>query len=238
MVDLATGDIVGFEALLRWLRRGTELVPPLAFIPVAEETGVILPLGEWVLREACRQAKEWHDELPDRPVVTVNLSGRQIQEPDLADQVARALADTGLPADCLILEITESVLMQDRAAAVARLTELKALGVGLAVDDFGTGYSSLTYLRSFPVDILKIAKSFLDDVATEPEAARLARAIVDLGRTLHLATVAEGIETAEQWAVMRDAGCHLGQGFHFARPLDPDAVRALLAGPRGAYVLA
>ncbi len=236
MVDLTTGDVVGLEALLRWSRRGAELVPPLAFIPVAEETGVILPLGEWVLREACRQAKAWHDELDERPVVTVNLSGRQIQEPGLADQVASALADTGLPADCLILEITESVLMQDRVAAVARLTELKALGVGLAVDDFGTGYSSLTYLRSFPVDILKIAKPFLDDIAVEPEAARLARAIVELGRTLHLATVAEGIETAEQWAVMRDAGCHLGQGFHFARPLDPDAAGALLRRGRGALL--
>jgi diguanylate cyclase (GGDEF)-like protein len=234
IVDLESGEVVAVEALLRWQRPGHGWVPPMSFIPVAEETGVILPLGEWVLREACRLARTWHDVLAGRaPVVAVNLSARQIAEPGLARTVAAVLAETGLPPDGLVLEITESVLMQDRELALERLTELKALGVGLAVDDFGTGYSSLTYLRGFPVDILKIDKAFVDDVADDQEAAQLARAIVELGRTLKLSTIAEGIERPEQRDVMRAYACTLGQGYLFSRPVDADALLAFLqAGGR------
>ncbi len=240
IVDLVTEDVVCVEALLRWARPGHGWVPPLAFIPVAEEIGVILPLGEWVLREACRQARAWHDALPAgrAPAVAVNLSGRQIQEPGFAARVGEILAETGLPADALVLEITESILMKDRELAVARLTELKALGVGLAVDDFGTGYSSLTYLRGFPVDILKIDKAFVDDVAVDLEAAQLARAIVELGRTLHLSTVAEGIERSDQWDVMRDSACALGQGYLFSRPVDAATLWELLRATVGLPVVA
>jgi len=236
IVDLVTEDVVCVEALLRWDRPGHGWVPPLSFIPVAEETGVILPIGDWVLREACRQARVWHDALPPgrAPAVAVNLSARQIAEPGLAARVAAALADSGLPPDGLVLEITESILMKDRDLAMSRLGELKALGVGLAVDDFGTGYSSLTYLRGFPVDILKIDKAFVDDVADDAEAAQLARAIVELGRTLHLSTVAEGIERPEQCAVMRDSACALGQGYLFSRPVDAAALWEMLRSTVGA----
>jgi len=235
IVDLASGGIVCVEALLRWSRPGHGWVPPLQFIPVAEETGLILGIGEWVLREACRQARAWHAGLPSglAPAVAVNLSGRQLQEPGFAAQVADVIAESGLPADALVLEITESILMKDRETAIARLRELKALGVGLAVDDFGTGYSSLTYLRSFPVDILKIDKAFVDDVASDPEAAQLARAIVELGRTLHLSTVAEGIESADQCEVMRSSSCALGQGYLFARPTDAATLWGLLQDRAG-----
>ena len=231
IVDLTSGNIVCVEALLRWQRPGHGWVPPLAFVPVAEETGLILAIGEWVLREACREARAWHAVLPRglAPAIAVNLSGRQLQEPGFADQVAAVLAETGLPADALVLEITESILMKDRDTAIARLRELKALGVGLAVDDFGTGYSSLTSLRSFPVDILKIDKAFVDDVGRDPEAAQLARAIVELGRTLHLSTIAEGIESVDQCDVMRTSACGLGQGYLFSRPVDGGSLRALLA---------
>jgi EAL domain-containing protein (putative c-di-GMP-specific phosphodiesterase class I) len=207
----------------------------LQFIPVAEETGLILAIGEWVLREACRQAHAWHAGLPRgvAPAVAVNLSARQLQEPGFAAQVADVLAETGLPADALVLEITESILMKDRDSAITRLHELKALGVGLAVDDFGTGYSSLTYLRSFPVDILKIDKAFVDDVGHDPEAAQLAKAIVELGRTLHLSTVAEGIESVDQCEVMRTSSCALGQGYLFSRPTDAASLWELLTDRAG-----
>lgn len=231
IVDLGSARVVAAEALLRWERPGHGLVPPLSFIPVAEETGLILPIGDWVLREACRQAREWRDAFPDAPVVTVNLSACQLREPGFAGRVAAVLAETGLAPDGLILEITESVLMTDSPTVIARLKELKALGVGLAVDDFGSGYSSLTYLRAFPVDIVKVDKSFVDDVASDPEAAQLAHAIIELGRTLHLSTVAEGIETMEQWEVMQASACALGQGYLFARPLEAGAMTSLLGGP-------
>lgn len=230
IVDLGSAQVVAAEALLRWERPGHGLVPPLAFIPVAEETGLILPIGDWVLREACLQARAWREAFPTPVVVTVNLSACQLREQGFAARVGDILAETGLPADGLILEITESVLMTDSATVISRLKDLKALGVGLAVDDFGSGYSSLTYLRSFPVDIVKVDKSFVDDVAHDPEAAQLAHAIIELGRTLHLSTVAEGIETVAQWEVMQASACALGQGYLFARPMVAGAMSGLLAG--------
>jgi diguanylate cyclase (GGDEF)-like protein len=232
LVDLSSGHVASVEALLRWAHPTRGLVPPMSFIPVAEETGLILPIGEWALREACRQAATWQELLAPGaiPSISVNLSGRQLQEPDLPRQVARALDDARLDPCALVLEITESVLLVDGKGMLARLHELKDLGVRLAVDDFGAGYSSLSYLRTFPVDILKVDKSFIDAIASDGEAADLARAIIGLGRTLHLQTVAEGIETANQWQVLRQAGCGLGQGHYFSPPLDDEAIgRYLLA---------
>jgi EAL domain-containing protein (putative c-di-GMP-specific phosphodiesterase class I) len=231
LIDLATGTMTGVEALIRWRHPTRGLVPPLEFIPLAEDTGLILPIGRWILREACQQARKWQLLYPDRKplVVNVNLSARQLQEPGLVEDVAQALAETGLPPHTLVLEITESVLMHDAEATVGWLRELSALGVQLAIDDFGTGYSSLSYLRQFPVNTLKIDKSFVDGVRLGSEQSTLASAIIELGRKLGLKTVAEGIEQADQLAELGALGCDVGQGYLFARPLDSDALEALLA---------
>jgi diguanylate cyclase (GGDEF)-like protein/PAS domain S-box-containing protein len=240
LVELASGRIVGAEALVRWEhpRRGT--VGPATFIPVAEQTGLIVPLGRWVLTEACREAQAWSAAAEargaDAPPVTVNISGRQFQEPALASHVAAALADSALVPHRLVLEITESVMLNDAEAALAKLREIKSLGIRLAIDDFGTGYSSLAYLQRFPIDLLKMDKSFTDGIGREAAESALARAIVGLGHTLGMGTVAEGIETEAQLARLREFGCDVGQGYLFANPLRPSAFVALLrrgyAAPR------
>jgi diguanylate cyclase (GGDEF)-like protein len=234
IVDLASGVVTGVETLVRWHHPDRGIVPPLDFIPLAEETGLILPIGRWVLREACRQASVWNTQRADRPPLTlsVNLSALQLHQADLASTVAHALEEARLDPRCLILEITETVLLQDTDtdAVTQRLQALKALGVYLAIDDFGTGYSSLAYLRRFPVDILKIDKSFVDEVGHGSAASALARAIVNLGHTLQLVTVAEGIETAEQLVEVQDSGCRFGQGYYFARPLSAEDVQPYLSG--------
>jgi len=235
-VDLAEERIVGVEALVRWRHPERGLVSPVEFIPVAEETGLIVPIGRWVLEQACRQAVAWRQAAGpgDEPLrVSVNLSGRQLQQPDLVEQVAAVLADTGLPPEHLVLEITESMLLEDADDTVIRLQQLKDLGVLLAIDDFGTGYSSLSYLSRLPVDLLKIDRSFVAGIADSHEAADLAQAIVRLGRTFHLTTVAEGVETAEQLAELQAMGCDQAQGFYFSRPLPPDQLD-VTARPRGA----
>jgi diguanylate cyclase (GGDEF)-like protein len=230
IVELHSGRITGFEALVRWEHPSLGLVPPLDFIPLAEETGLIVPIGTWVLREACRQTADWNRRRPDTvPLsISVNLSARQLQQPDLTQLVADILASTGLGEGCLTLEITESLLVHDIDATVIRLEQLRALGVRLAIDDFGTGYSSLAYLRRFPIDILKIDKLFVDAVATEAPDESLTGAIVHLARTLHLSTVAEGIETLDQCGPLQDSGCHLGQGYYFAKPLTSTDAETLL----------
>jgi diguanylate cyclase (GGDEF)-like protein len=231
IVHLATGEILGAEALVRWDHPTRGLLPPIAFIPLAEETKLIVPIGRRVLRAACEQAVKWlarHGEL----TMSVNLSGAQLMQPDLVQDVEDALRDSGLPARHLTLEITETVLMGDDEATMARLRELKALGIRLAVDDFGTGYSSLQYLRDFPLDILKVAKSFVDGIADEAQGAALARAIVELGESCQLDVVGEGIELIEQREGLLELGCELGQGFLFARPADPQTIDALLAERR------
>ena len=230
IVRLDSGRITGVEALVRWHHPERGLVPPGSFIPLAEETGLIVPLGGWVLEEACRQVREWQAAQPagEPPLkVTVNVSSRQLQEPGIVSMVRTALERTQLPAQTLVLELTESVLMQHTAITLTRLEELKSLGLSLAIDDFGTGYSSLGYLQRFPIDILKIDKAFVDAVGGETDAA-LARAVIALGDTLGLQTVAEGIEAPAQVAGLRQLGCELGQGFHFARPLPADALHLLL----------
>jgi diguanylate cyclase (GGDEF)-like protein len=236
LVELDGGALAGFEALIRWRHPERGLVPPLAFIPLAEESELISSIGRWVLGEACRRAADWDRRYPARRPrsVSVNLSGRQLEQPDLVDQVAEALFATGLPPGRLILEITETVLMHDTEATIARLAALKNLGVRLAVDDFGTGYSSLQYLSRFPIDLLKMAKPFVDNVDGGAQGTAMARTIVDLGASLGLEIIAEGIELGTQLAYLRRLGCQLGQGFLFARPLTVKQVEALLADPRGA----
>jgi EAL domain-containing protein (putative c-di-GMP-specific phosphodiesterase class I) len=228
IVDLATGRVVGVEALARWDHPERGAVSPARFVPVAEESGLVLPLGRSVLAAACRQAAAWHQDGADDLYVAVNISGRQLEDPRFVDDVAAAVAGAGLDPHALLLEITEGVLMQDTAANLARLAELKALGVRLAIDDFGTGYSSLAYLQRFPVDVLKIDKSFVDGVHDGGSHEALARTIIALGRTLSLSTVAEGVERAEQRAALLALGCTLGQGYLFSRPLPAAEVGALL----------
>ena len=230
IVDLQTARVCGLEALVRWRHPVRGLVPPLDFIPLAEETGLILPIGRWVLEEACRQASRWNAARPGQPALTlnVNLSARQLQQPDLPDMVAGILRDTRLDPSCLVLEITESMLVSDTDATAQQMRDLKTIGIRLAVDDFGTGYSSLAYLERLPVDILKIDKSFVDRLGQGSRGAALTRAIVQLGHTLKMATVGEGIEMAEQYGELFDAGCELGQGFYFARPMAEAEVDALV----------
>jgi diguanylate cyclase (GGDEF)-like protein/PAS domain S-box-containing protein len=233
-IDLRTNTLVGVEALLRWVHPNRGLVPPLEFIPVAEETGLIYDLGRWVLRAACQQAREWLDQFPEHPplVMSVNLSGRQLSQPRLVDDVEAALRDTGFPAELLVLEITETVLMNDTAATINTLEALKALGIRLAIDDFGTGYSSLTYLQRFPIDVLKIDKSFVDGLGgANIEESAVARTIVALAKTLRLETIAEGVERSEHVRELQSLECDIAQGYFFARPLDADALASLMAQP-------
>ncbi|MDQ2767931.1 MAG: EAL domain-containing protein, partial [Gemmatimonadota bacterium] len=234
IVLLHTGEIAGVEALVRWNHPTRGMLPPLTFIPLAEETGLIVPLGRWVVREACRQAVGWQHLRPKgQPLtLTINISGHQLQGEHVVEDVRRALSDSGLDPRHLVLEITESVLMQQSETILDRLHALKALGVRLAIDDFGTGYSSLGYLQRFPIDILKIDKSFVDDVGRGDTESALARAVIALGETLQLQTIAEGIELKQQLSGLQDLGCELGQGFFFDKPIDPVDIELAL---RNAY---
>ena len=233
MVQLGTGMIYGVEALVRWEHQTYGHLLPQHFIPLAEETGLIVKLGGWVMEEACRQVHAWREEHPQTPLaVSINISGRQLQGPGIADSLREALAGAGVEPSAVILEITESVLMQQTDAVLERLQVLKKLGVRLAIDDFGTGYSSLSYLQRFPIDILKIAKPFVEEVALGAERAALARAIVGLGDTLRLQTVAEGVEMAEQRAALIELGCPLGQGHYFSRALPAEGIDRILAARR------
>jgi diguanylate cyclase (GGDEF)-like protein/PAS domain S-box-containing protein len=230
IIQLKTGQVTGVEALLRWHHPRRGVVGPTEFIPVAEETGLIIPLGHWVLTEACRQAVAWDLEARRPLRMSVNVSGRQIHQAGFADQVAQVLASTGFDPARLTLELTESVLMQDVEVTAATLGDLKRLGVRLAIDDFGTGYSSLSYLRRFPIDELKIDRSFVATVNVGPDQSALVRSILKLGDTLNLETVAEGIEEADQLHELQGLGADLGQGFYFAKPLSSEAISTLLAG--------
>jgi EAL domain-containing protein (putative c-di-GMP-specific phosphodiesterase class I) len=214
---------------VRWQHPTRGLLPPADFIGLAEENGLIVDIGRWVLQSACRQARTWQGRHPDQRLgIAVNLSARQLGDQHLVDDVAQVLRESGLaPAD-LTLEITESVLMEDQAVAIARLHELKALGVKLAIDDFGTGYSSLSSLQHLPVDTLKIDKAFVDGVTMGVEATGLVQAIIRLARILALQTIAEGVEQPEQVARLEELGCSLVQGFHFARPVPPEEAETLL----------
>jgi EAL domain-containing protein (putative c-di-GMP-specific phosphodiesterase class I) len=227
VVELETGRTVGVEALARWTHPVRGPIPPLTFIPVAEEIGLIPAIGRWVLREACRQLAAWRLLVPDL-LLNVNLSALQLRDDRLAADVEQALRAYGLPGSALTLEITESMLLSGDEGTAARLRRLKALGLSIAVDDFGTGYSSLSYLKQFPVDALKIDKSFVDAVASSTEDSALARTIVELGRGMRLETIAEGIETAQQLEQLRLLDCQLGQGYHFSQPLGGAELTAYL----------
>jgi diguanylate cyclase (GGDEF)-like protein/PAS domain S-box-containing protein len=229
IVDLRSGEVSGVEALLRWEHPTRGLMYPSQFIPLLEETGLIVPVGVWVLREACRQTREWDAQTGGGTVtLAVNMSGHQLQHIGVVDAVRGALAESGLSADRLVLEITESVLMQHADVMLERLKAIRAVGVRLAIDDFGTGYSSLSYLQRFPIDILKIAKPFVDDVGSHDPDPALARAIIALGETLCLRTIAEGIEVRDQLTGLRALGCELGQGYYFARPVNGEVMGRLL----------
>ena len=239
VVRLDDGMTVGVEALLRWRHAERGMIAPDQFVPLAEETGLIIPIGRWVLREGCRQARRLQDALGEESPLTmsINLSVKQLQHSDVIADVRDAVQEAGIDPSTLTLEITETVLMADTDLAVKRLRELKALGVRLALDDFGTGYSSLSYLSRFPVDILKMDQSFLREDAT-PETSALASAVLALGKTLDLRVVAEGIERADQWMSLRDLGCEFGQGFYFARPMDSDVLLEHLTARLNEPVLA
>jgi diguanylate cyclase (GGDEF)-like protein len=230
IVALDDERVVGFEALLRWHHPTLGVVAPDRFIPVAEETGLIVPIGRWVLGEACRTASRWQRAHPrDVPLtMAVNLSARQLASDTLVADVAAALTDSGLAASSLVLEMTESALVRDTTVAARRLGELRTLGVKLAIDDFGTGYSSLSYLRQFPVDILKIDQSFIRTITEPGEMPAIVHGMFDLGRTLQLETVAEGVEHAVQRDQLRDEHCTHAQGYLFGRPLEPDAAELLI----------
>jgi EAL domain-containing protein (putative c-di-GMP-specific phosphodiesterase class I) len=225
IVALDSEEIIGVEALVRWQHPTRGLVSPDVFIPLAEEVQLMPELGRWIIAEACREVASWGSLRPMR--LEVNVSAVDLQSPDvLAADVAAALEQSGLPADALVLEITETALMRDVTDTIRCLRELKELGVLLAVDDFGTGYSSLDYLRRFPIDILKIDKAFVDDLT---EDTTLAQAMIDLGASFGLEVIAEGIEDDAQHATLLALGCRSGQGYHFSRPLPAKEMRALLA---------
>jgi diguanylate cyclase (GGDEF)-like protein/PAS domain S-box-containing protein len=236
IVRLETGEVIGAEALVRWMHPTRGMVPPLEFIPLAEETGLIVPLGGWILRQACHQLAEWQRlRGGGEPfVMNVNLSSRQLVRDAIADEVAAAVDESGIRASWLVLEVTETVLMADPVAAAAALGHIRDLGVRVALDDFGSGYSSLSHLRRFPIDIVKIDKSFVDDVAHAGAESAIARGIIELGRAMNIQTVAEGIEVDEQAEVLRTLGCELGQGFFFARPLAADAWAEMIGADAGA----
>jgi len=229
IVVIGTGRISGVEALVRWKHPTRGMLGPGQFIPVAEETGLILPLGQWVLDEACRQVRIWQDRFPSETplTVSVNLSVKQIYQPGFVDNVAQSIARAGIPPQSLVLEITESILMQSTDALVENLRALRNLGVRLAIDDFGTGYSSLSYLRWFPVDVLKLDKSFVKGIESNPKVVSLVNGIINLAQGLGLQTVAEGIERAEQLPELNAVHCNLGQGYYFSRPTDAEGIERL-----------
>ncbi|HET7273032.1 MAG TPA: GGDEF domain-containing phosphodiesterase, partial [Rubrobacter sp.] len=230
-LELSTGRIAGWEALVRWMHPERGPIPPIAFLSVAEDTGLIVQIGNLVLEEACQQAKAWQERHPaNTPLtMTVNVSARQLQRPDvLVEQVVRALEKTGLSPGSLVLEITESMLMGDAEHSVDVLGRFKDLGVGIAVDDFGTGYSNLAYLKRFPVNALKVDKSFVDGLGKNPEDTAIVEAVVSLARAMGMQAVAEGIETTGQAELLRALGCELGQGYYFSEPLSADEASALI----------
>jgi EAL domain-containing protein (putative c-di-GMP-specific phosphodiesterase class I) len=227
-LHLSTGLITGVEALVRWQHPDMGLVPPAQFIPLAEETGLIVPLGKWVLHAACAQGVAWQKQgLP--PVhIAVNLSARQFADDDLVQDIAQALKSTGLPPNLLELELTESMVIQNSERAGRVLGEIKAMGVRLAIDDFGVGYSSLTHLKRFPIDTLKVDRSFIRDVPADVEDRAITEAIIAMGKSLNLTVVAEGVETKEQQAFLKEHACDEMQGFFFSKPIPGEAFAELL----------
>jgi len=230
IVALESGQISGFEALLRWNHNELGCISPEEFIPIAEETGAIVPLGWWILDEACRQMQRWRKLFPEKSlVVCVNLSGRQFSQPSLVDRVAQTLAETKLEAKFLKLEITETTIVENAATVMETLQQFKHMGVQLSIDDFGTGYSSLSRLRSFPIDTLKIDKSFVRTMDVDRENLEITKSIVMLGQSLDISTIAEGVETPTHLAELRQLGCQYAQGYLFSRPVPAAKVNEIVA---------
>jgi diguanylate cyclase (GGDEF)-like protein len=234
VIHLDTGQIVEVEALVRWQHPLRGLVPPLEFIPLAEETGLIIPLGQWILEQACKQLRAWHLQYPsDTPlVVGVNLSTKQFQQSQLEDKIATILQEQNLEPGNLKLEITESVILKDTDANLSALQKLKNLGVKLAIDDFGTGFSALNYLKRFPIDTIKIDRSFVNGIGSNPEDTAIVHAIIAFAKALNLGITAEGIETADQLAMLRELNCDRGQGYYFSKPLPSEEIDRLLASSK------
>ena len=230
VVSLRTGAIEGWEALVRWQHPERGMVPPLEFISIAEETGLIVPLGKWVVEEACRQAGIWSRAFPAEPrrLMNVNISARQFQQKDLIGTVMGALASADFEPGALKLEITESIMMRDPLASLEAMKIFRSKAIHLVIDDFGTGYSSLSYLKRFPVETLKIDKSFVDGLGKDPESTAIVTAVISLARSLGMSVTAEGIETHDQMMHLHGLGCDQGQGYHFSRPLTPLAAEELL----------
>jgi diguanylate cyclase (GGDEF)-like protein/PAS domain S-box-containing protein len=227
-INLATGGMTGVEALIRWHHPQRGLVPPGQFIAIAEECGLIVPIGRWVLSEACRQARAWQAAGLPPMCVAINISSVELRAPGFASGVRAILRETGLEPRYLELELTETFLMQDSRSTAEVLKELKEIGVLLALDDFGTGYSSLSYLKRFPIDAVKIDQSFVRDLTTDPDDAGIVTAVIAMGRSLHMRVVAEGVETREQLAILQEHGCPQGQGYYFSRPVPAVEFRQLL----------
>jgi EAL domain-containing protein (putative c-di-GMP-specific phosphodiesterase class I) len=227
LVGAVDSGYVGAEALVRWIHPERGLVPPIEFIPLAEETGLVVPLGLVVLEQACLQARAWHEQFGRPMKISVNLSARQLDDPGLVDDVQAVLARTGVDPYSICLEITESLAMQDASRNLETLHRLKALGVRLSIDDFGTGYSSLAYLKRLPVDCVKIDRSFVRTVDTSAVDAAIVASVINLARAVGMSTVAEGVETREQFEALRDLGCDVIQGFYFAKPMPEAEATAL-----------
>lgn len=227
-IDVKSGDVCGVEALIRWMHPRLGLIPPARFIPIAEQTRLIVPIGEWVLREACRQARAWDADGLGKISVSVNLSAVQFNRRELARDIGSVLMATGLAPELLEVELTESIAMRSPQATIETLVELRAMGVRAAIDDFGTGYSSLSYLKRFPIDALKIDRSFVRDLVEDPDDANIARAIIGLAHNLRLRVIAEGVETPLQQQFLVQSGCDEIQGYLTGRPMAPDKVVTLL----------
>lgn len=229
-IDIHTGQLVGAEALIRWHHPSLGMVSPGEFIPLAEDNGFIVPLGDWVLRTACQKIREWNNAAA-RPVrIAVNISARQFREPDFIDKVDQILAETGIDPALLEIEITESVIMEDVEEAIFTLTDLKVRHINLALDDFGTGYSSLNYLQKFPLSHLKIDRSFVNDVCSSEQSAEIASSIIALAQNMKIQVIAEGVETEEQMEFLRGKGCDEAQGFLISRPIPPEQMERTFLG--------
>jgi diguanylate cyclase (GGDEF)-like protein len=227
-VNLKTGMIIGAEALIRWQHPDRGLVPPAQFVPIAEDCGLIVPIGRWVLREACRQARLWLDDGMKAMAIAVNISAVEFRSASFLESVRAVLTETRLDPHCLELELTESVLMREPESAALLLRELKAMGLQLAIDDFGTGYSSLSYLKRFPIDVLKIDQSFVKDMTTDADDAIIVTAVIGMGKSLKQRVIAEGVETREQLDFLRSQRCGEGQGYYFSQPLVAEEFAVML----------
>jgi diguanylate cyclase (GGDEF)-like protein len=229
LIDLKTREVIAMEALIRWKHPGKGMIAPGDFIPLAEETGLIEPIGEWVLRTACTQNKKWQDAGYPPVKVAVNMSARQFSRKNITGLISDILQETGLSPEYLVIEITESVIMQDVQATISKLTQLHKMGISLSIDDFGTGYSSLSYLKLFPIDSLKIARAFVFNITSDSTDAAIAASVILLAHSMNLKVVAEGVETEEQLEVLRGQGCDYVQGFLFSRPLAAEEIVSMFA---------